>query len=66
MGWHGVAKATPRKQDSSFMPLLRIVLYFCNCCIIFIAKEISPEIWIIFSFYDMLESSVFPAHIFLI
>ena len=43
-GYMGVSNATFRQQDASFLPLLRLALHFPYCCIIVVAKGISPEI----------------------
>ena len=42
IGWHGVANATPKQQDASFLPLLGICTIF-YCCFIF-APEILVEL----------------------
>ena len=57
MGWHGVANATPGQQDASILPPLGIFY----CCLIFVAKEISPEILVELNLglYGILECSIF-------
>ena len=61
MGWHGVANATPRQQDASFLLPLRIFLHSAYCCIIVVAKEIPPDIIDKpnISLCDILENSTF-------
>jgi len=61
VGWHGVANATLGQQDASFLPLLRITLHISYCCIIILAKEISPKIIdkLNLGLFNILESSIF-------
>ena len=57
---HGVANATPRQQDASFLPPLGIFFTMFYCCYVFVVKEKSEIlVKLNLGLCDILESSIF-------